>query len=33
LESRLPNDRQDELKIAMDEQNKITQLRIQKLLA
>jgi 2-oxo-4-hydroxy-4-carboxy-5-ureidoimidazoline decarboxylase len=33
LEARLPNSREDEIKIAMDEQNNITQLRIQKLLA
>ena len=33
LNNRLPNNREEEIKIAMDEQNKITQLRLQKLLA
>ena len=33
LQARLPNDKEEEIKIAMDEQNKITQLRVQKLLA
>jgi 2-oxo-4-hydroxy-4-carboxy-5-ureidoimidazoline decarboxylase len=33
LEQRLPNTREQELKIAMEEQLKITQLRLQKLLA
>jgi 2-oxo-4-hydroxy-4-carboxy-5-ureidoimidazoline decarboxylase len=33
LQARLPNKREDEIKIAMDEQNKITQLRLQKLLS
>jgi 2-oxo-4-hydroxy-4-carboxy-5-ureidoimidazoline decarboxylase len=33
LQQRLPNSRADEIKIAMEEQNKITQLRLQKLLA
>lgn len=33
LQSRLPNTKEEEIKIAMDEQNKITQLRLQKLLA
>ena len=33
LQARLPNDAAAEIKIAMDEQNKITQLRLQKLLA
>jgi 2-oxo-4-hydroxy-4-carboxy-5-ureidoimidazoline decarboxylase len=33
LQARLPNHKQDEIKIAMEEQNKITQLRLQKLLA
>lgn len=33
LQERLPNNRETEIKIAMDEQNKITQLRLQKLLA
>jgi 2-oxo-4-hydroxy-4-carboxy-5-ureidoimidazoline decarboxylase len=32
LQQRLPNTKEDEIKIAMDEQNKITLLRIQKLL-
>lgn len=32
LQARLPNTREEEIKIAMDEQNKITQLRLQKLL-
>lgn len=31
LEERLPNDREDEIKIAAGEQNKITQLRLEKL--
>ena len=33
LQARLPNTKEEEIKIAMDEQNKITQLRLQKLLA
>jgi 2-oxo-4-hydroxy-4-carboxy-5-ureidoimidazoline decarboxylase len=33
LQERLPNDKAGEIKIAMEEQNKITQLRLQKLLA
>lgn len=33
LQQRLPNSREQELSIAMEEQNKITQLRIQKLLS
>ena len=33
LQARLPNNKQEEIEIAMDEQNKITQLRLQKLLA
>ncbi|MEN9571069.1 MAG: 2-oxo-4-hydroxy-4-carboxy-5-ureidoimidazoline decarboxylase [Bacteroidota bacterium] len=33
LQQRLPNQRADEIRIAMEEQNKITQLRLQKLLA
>lgn len=33
LQQRLPNSKEEEIKIAMDEQNKITQLRLQKLLA
>jgi 2-oxo-4-hydroxy-4-carboxy-5-ureidoimidazoline decarboxylase len=33
LLARLPNTKEEEIEIAMDEQNKITQLRIQKLLA
>ena len=33
LQARLPNEREEEIKIAMDEQNKITQLRLQKLLS
>ncbi len=33
LEARLPNNREEEIRIAMDEQNKITQLRLQKLLS
>ncbi|MCW3081512.1 MAG: uraD [Segetibacter sp.] len=33
LQARLPNKSEDEIKIAMEEQNKITQLRLQKLLA
>jgi 2-oxo-4-hydroxy-4-carboxy-5-ureidoimidazoline decarboxylase len=32
LQQRLPNNKEDELKIAMDEQNKITKLRLEKLL-
>ncbi len=31
LNERLPNSREEEIKIAMDEQNKITQIRLQKL--
>ena len=33
LQERLPNSKEQEIKIAMDEQNKITQIRLQKLLA
>lgn len=33
LQQRLKNTKQEEIKIAMDEQNKITQIRLQKLLA
>ncbi len=33
LQARLPNTKEEEIKIAMDEQNKITLLRLQKLLA
>ncbi|GEO08986.1 2-oxo-4-hydroxy-4-carboxy-5-ureidoimidazoline decarboxylase [Segetibacter aerophilus] len=33
LKARLPNDPHEEIKIAMEEQNKITQLRLQKLLS
>ena len=33
LQARLPNEKEEEIKIAMDEQNKITQLRLQKLLS
>jgi 2-oxo-4-hydroxy-4-carboxy-5-ureidoimidazoline decarboxylase len=33
LQDRLPNKKEDELKIAMDEQNKITKLRLEKLIA
>ena len=33
LQARLPNAKEEEIKIAMDEQNKITLLRLQKLLA
>jgi 2-oxo-4-hydroxy-4-carboxy-5-ureidoimidazoline decarboxylase len=33
LQARLPNEKPAEIKIAMEEQNKITQLRLQKLLA
>ena len=33
LQARLTNTKEEEIKIAMDEQNKITQLRLQKLLA
>jgi 2-oxo-4-hydroxy-4-carboxy-5-ureidoimidazoline decarboxylase len=33
LQQRLPNSREEEIKIAMDEQNKITQIRLQKLLS
>jgi 2-oxo-4-hydroxy-4-carboxy-5-ureidoimidazoline decarboxylase len=33
LNERLPNDKEHEMVIAMDEQNKITQIRLQKLLA
>ena len=33
LNERLPNDKEHEIVIAMDEQNKITQIRLQKLLA
>jgi 2-oxo-4-hydroxy-4-carboxy-5-ureidoimidazoline decarboxylase len=33
LEARLPNSREEEINIAMDEQNKITKLRIEKLLS
>ncbi len=33
LQQRLPNTKEEEIKIAMDEQNKITQLRLQKLLS
>lgn len=33
LQERLPNTKETEIRIAMDEQNKITQLRLQKLLA
>jgi len=33
LLQRLPNNREEEIKIAMDEQNKITQIRLQKLLS
>jgi 2-oxo-4-hydroxy-4-carboxy-5-ureidoimidazoline decarboxylase len=33
LQERLPNEKSEEIKIAMDEQNKITQIRLQKLLA
>ena len=32
LQTRLPNSKEEELMIAMEEQNKITQLRLQKLL-
>ena len=33
LNERLPNHKEEEIKIAMDEQNKITQIRLQKLLS
>lgn len=33
LQARLPNEKEEEIKIAMDEQNKITQIRLQKLLS
>ena len=33
LQQRLPSTKEEEIKIAMDEQNKITQIRLQKLLA
>jgi 2-oxo-4-hydroxy-4-carboxy-5-ureidoimidazoline decarboxylase len=33
LQARFPNDLEEEIKIAMDEQNKITQIRLQKLLS
>jgi 2-oxo-4-hydroxy-4-carboxy-5-ureidoimidazoline decarboxylase len=33
LNERLPNNKEEEIKIAMDEQNKITQIRLQKLLS